>query len=369
MEGEDVMDLELGEEIQIDSPRREEEATAGQRRGGSTQGVALEAGDGISNVPLGDLVQVLLADGLTSTVTKIAKQQAMLVAGELSDAPVASTSSGRSDVPESEASGSGRRAMLLGSEMLGYFDPEDPDMNVDSRTWDQWKEALRTAFPRRRDFAQMLEEMLARRKSTGETMSTYYHEKLALCSRVGIAGEDAVSCIIRGLPAELRPNAQAARCRTQQALYNDILAGLESYGRVATHSKAAATRVSIPSKAVAPVPRERARCYNCQQITIHLSRDCPMPLAQRCRGCGDRGHMVDSCPKRRGVGGRGSSDQRTVATKAFSVHWRFRREGVYIDTRCEANLMAMAERLGLEIDPNGAGLWRRPCLESRVGEL
>nr|CAI5851236.1 unnamed protein product [Callosobruchus analis] len=247
--------------------------------------------------------------------------------------------------------------MLLGSEMLGHIDPEDPDINVDrwvhqidqlgevlgwtsyeratlaqsklagsarrwflqldeySRTWDQWKEALCTAFPRRRDFAQMLEMMLARRKSTGETTSTYYHEKLALCSRVGIAGDNAVSCIIRGLPAELRANAQAARCRTPQALYNDILAGLESYGRVATHFKAAATRVSIPSKAVAPVPRERARCYKCQQITTHLSRDCPMPLAQRCRGCGDRGHMVGSCPKRRGVGGRGSSDQRTVATK------------------------------------------------------
>nr|CAI5849447.1 unnamed protein product [Callosobruchus analis] len=98
MEDEVVMDLELGEEIQMDSPRREEEATAGQRRGGSTQGVALEAGDGISNVPVDDLVRVSLAGGLTSTITKIAKQQAMLVAGELSEAPVASTSSRRSHV-------------------------------------------------------------------------------------------------------------------------------------------------------------------------------------------------------------------------------------------------------------------------------
>nr|CAI5818470.1 unnamed protein product [Callosobruchus analis] len=40
MENDGVMELELGEEIQVDSPRREEETTAGQRPGGSTQGVA-----------------------------------------------------------------------------------------------------------------------------------------------------------------------------------------------------------------------------------------------------------------------------------------------------------------------------------------
>ncbi|VEN52945.1 unnamed protein product [Callosobruchus maculatus] len=38
MEYDNVMILELGEDLQIDSPRREEKATAGQRRGGSTQG-------------------------------------------------------------------------------------------------------------------------------------------------------------------------------------------------------------------------------------------------------------------------------------------------------------------------------------------
>nr|CAI5854043.1 unnamed protein product [Callosobruchus analis] len=78
--------------------------------------------------------------------------------------------------------------------------------------------------------------------------------------------------------------------------------------------------------------------------------------------------MVDSCPKRRGVGGRGSSDQRTVATKVSLLltpdNKRFRHlvyiggSGVkaYIDTGREANLMALAtaERLGLEIDLNGA---------------
>nr|CAH7736508.1 unnamed protein product [Callosobruchus chinensis] len=49
----------------------------------------------------------------------------------MSDAAGQSTSSRRSDAPEAEASGSGRRAMLLGSEMLGPFDPEDPDTNID----------------------------------------------------------------------------------------------------------------------------------------------------------------------------------------------------------------------------------------------
>nr|CAH7763982.1 unnamed protein product [Callosobruchus chinensis] len=49
----------------------------------------------------------------------------------MSDAAGQSTSSRRSDAPEAEASGTGRWSMLLASEMLGPFDSEDPDMNID----------------------------------------------------------------------------------------------------------------------------------------------------------------------------------------------------------------------------------------------
>ena len=53
--------------------------------------------------------------------------------------------------------------------------------------------------------------------------------------------------------------------------------------------------------------RLKLRCYNCQELGIHLSRDCPKPKVTRCR-CGRTGHIASSC---RGV----ESDSRRTQAK------------------------------------------------------
>ena len=63
--------------------------------------------------------------------------------------------------------------------------------------------------PRRLDFADMVEELVARKKMAPETMTQYFHEKLALCERCRFKGKKALSFIIRGLPLELQANARA----------------------------------------------------------------------------------------------------------------------------------------------------------------
>ncbi|CAG9767290.1 unnamed protein product [Ceutorhynchus assimilis] len=50
-------------------------------------------------------------------------------------------------------------------------------------SWQAWKVSLSKAFPSEHDYAELLTEMLARVKVTGETMTHYYHDKITLIGR------------------------------------------------------------------------------------------------------------------------------------------------------------------------------------------
>lgn len=65
----------------------------------------------------------------------------------------------------------------------------------------EWKISLKRTFSRQHDFAVYLEEV-GRRKLADESMTRYFHAKLA------------VACIIKGISEELRANAYACRCDT-----------------------------------------------------------------------------------------------------------------------------------------------------------
>lgn len=89
--------------------------------------------------------------------------------------------------------------------------------------WEECSKALKRAFPKRKDLLATLKEMVGRKKQVGETMSRYYHSKFALCEAVEIIGEDAVSCIIYGLPEELQANPRAYKCSTNGRVIQRVL--------------------------------------------------------------------------------------------------------------------------------------------------
>lgn len=198
-------------------------------------------------------------------------------------------------------------------------------------TWEEWQRKLKAAFPRGYDFFKSVEELVLRRKGERESMTQYYHAKLAQCGRCGITGENAVSCIIGGLPAELQANARAAKCKTPDELYTSFLVGLDGYkGALLRRTEDVRSRVeargAVPRASVA-VPREReekrneerrgerrteerkikvgpqlnkVRCYNCQEWGTHLGRECTKPPNRRCLICSGEGHFAAQCPKKTG---------------------------------------------------------------------
>ncbi|XP_031329824.1 uncharacterized protein LOC116160702 [Photinus pyralis] len=247
--------------------------------------------------------------------------------------------------------------------------------------WPEWCDRLKAAFPMRTNFGELIEELANRRKRSGETMTEYYRDKLALCVRAGISGENAVSCIIHGLPETYRANAYAAKCASPEALYNDLLAGLESCREGTPAAKAPGPRTLSQRLGTATRPTKRehspptapagprlVRCFNCQEMTTHMSRDCPLERKERCRQCGEANHVWVNCPRRKeatrtGPRVDGASKKVSFLLKATDT---FAKKALvngcpvkaYIDSGSERSILtlAAARRLGLGKRREGTGV-------------
>ncbi|XP_041969253.1 uncharacterized protein LOC121726092 [Aricia agestis] len=245
-----------------------------------------------------------------------------------------------------------------------WYDELD-DYNLD---WDAWKRALEIAFPRSVDFVDKLSTMLARNKEESETMTRYYHDKLSLLRKCNISGEDAISCIIRGLPVELRANAKAYKCETPEMLYFGYLSSLENYKRdnisSLTSRKSSWRRGAAEENSTTAQRSGVKRCYICRRIG-HEFRDCR--AQQRCDICQRNGHTSASCWLAATPGPSRQQVQPTPVSllmlnlndKFWSIYKRLAFVGtsslvVYIDTGSKLNVLSLkkAKELELQILPS-----------------
>lgn len=125
--------------------------------------------------------------------------------------------------------------------------------------------------------------MLARVKTDAKSMTKYFHDKISLLKKCQIEGVEAISCLIRGLPLELRANAKAFQCETPQQLYFGYLSSFENYKKIEANASikkmAGSWRRSIAGVAV---ENESAKvCYACRRRG-HEVKDCRTPRCDIC---------------------------------------------------------------------------------------
>lgn len=234
-------------------------------------------------------------------------------------------------------------------------------------SWEDWKQMLMRAFPRHRDFGNMLEEMMNRKKLPTESMTKYYQDKVAMCFRCKLSDNATVSCIIRGLPPSLQANARAYQCERPEELYEGFLCALDDYQPPSTSiatrapSKDANNR-QVNDKKYTPVNPDIDPCPRCKK-TGHILRNCPYPDSRTCFKCGKQGHIATRCviaPKTITV-----ADDKVKEIKLLQTHNKIYEKAVkingiyvksYIDTGSQVNVLSthVSKLLDLEISPSSA---------------
>ncbi|CAK1600031.1 unnamed protein product [Parnassius mnemosyne] len=231
-------------------------------------------------------------------------------------------------------------------------------------SWQEWKQMLTRAFPKHRDFGNMLEEMMSRKKLPTESMTKYYQDKVAMCFRCKLSDSATVSCIIRGLPSSLQANARAYQCEHPEELYEGFLCALDDYQPLSTSIR---TRVQskddydrqVIDKKYTPINPDIDPCPRCKK-TGHILRNCPYPDSRTCFKCGKQGHIATRC----GITPKPAllADDKVKEIKLLQNHNKIYEKAVkingihvksYIDTGSQVNVLSthVSRLLDLKINP------------------
>ncbi|KAL0901934.1 hypothetical protein ABMA27_007079 [Loxostege sticticalis] len=218
--------------------------------------------------------------------------------------------------------------------LVGYAKRWYEGLKSINRTWVEWQECLKRAFPSETNFGALLSEMLARRYKLGDSLDEYYYEKMVLLNACDITGKKAVDCIIYGLDDRtLKASASSARFNHPE----DLLGFLKDMCREHIDRSSKNKLQSTPNNSITCSYCKKVGhnfrqcrallCYNCKQYG-HKMQQCPQPTI-KCEHCQKLGHKSEDCFSKNKLNNKNSSDKRVMVTETSGLSNRkFYKEAI-----------------------------------------
>lgn len=181
-------------------------------------------------------------------------------------------------------------------------------------TFPQFKDAFSSTFVFPESKTECWHNMQARVQRPKENLSTYFHEKMAMCKKLELSFEECKEQVVIGLfSRELANFAVSKTHYNEDHLFQDLVnfqrinvARAErerprQFEKANSESKSASAPISETSARRAesqpPAPTSR-RCFNCFS-SRHGTTRCPKPQREpgSCFRCGGMDHQLKNCPQ------------------------------------------------------------------------
>lgn len=154
----------------------------------------------------------------------------------------------------------------------------------------------------RRMYGQQADPLMLRRKleartwNAGESFADYLHDKMTLANKVPVAGSEAISYIIEGIPS------QELRTQARVQCYQSTEEMLKAFANVPAPKGAPRSSIPTAGKSKPPSKEQKSkeksprRCYNCNEDG-HIAAKCTKPRRERgsCYKCGKLGQRAAQC--------------------------------------------------------------------------
>lgn len=171
-------------------------------------------------------------------------------------------------------------------------------------SWSEWKQQLQEAFPFKKEFDDLLNEMIKRKKRSDESYANYYHEKVALLNACDIHGSNAVSCVIGGIEDHVvKTGAKAGQHSTVESLFKFLASFNSSSSTSQTFTRPPKNLTHknrhFESRKESKPSSSGAVCYKCGKKG-HYANNCEAKASEkRCTRCNSKFHGESVCPRRK----------------------------------------------------------------------
>lgn len=159
---------------------------------------------------------------------------------------------------------------VLSSRLAGFARQWYLNNGIKCRSWMDLKTAFFIAFPSENDYYMLLKKMFVRVKEDGESITSYFHHKVALLNACDIYNRKAVSCIVGGLPStKMKEDAKLENFDDPDLLYQYLRAYSEPTLNIEKKGKNVDAKVAKPATKMTT----NSICYTCNKRG-HLAAEC-----------------------------------------------------------------------------------------------